>query len=45
MAEIKSYKVPLRIFARKSMKEYVEKEKEEFYHATMCGINFYEDFF
>ena len=43
--EIREYKVPLRIFSRKSIKRYAERKKDIYYHVTKCGIDFYENLF
>ena len=43
--EIKNYKFPLKLYSRQSIKKYVEKAKEEYFHVTKCGIDFYEDLF
>ena len=43
--EIKNYKVPLRILARKSIAKYAEKAKEDYFKVTKAGIDFYSDFF
>ena len=43
--DIVNYRVPLRIFSRKSIKKYAEKAKDVYYHVTKCGIDFYEELF
>lgn len=43
--EIQQFKVPLRMFSRKSIAKYAEKQKEEYFWVTKCGIEFYEKTF
>jgi aminopeptidase N len=42
---IKDFKVPLRMFSRKSIAKYAEQQKEEYFWVTKCGIEFYEKTF
>ena len=43
--DIKSYKVPLKIYSRKSIAKYVESAKEDYFNVTKSGIEFYSEFF
>jgi len=43
--EIQKFKLPLRMFSRKSIAKYAEKQKEEYFWVTKCGIEFYEKTF
>ena len=36
---------PMRIFVRKSLKKFVEKDVEEFFYITKMGIEFYSQYF
>mmetsp|Transcript_9866 Transcript_9866/g.16592 ORF Transcript_9866/g.16592 Transcript_9866/m.16592 type:complete len:782 (-) Transcript_9866:41-2386(-) len=42
---VKGYKVPLRIYSRKSIAKWVERSKEEYFLATRCSIDFYGELF
>jgi aminopeptidase N len=43
--EIKDYKVPMRIFCRKSIAKYVEKLKEDYFRVSKAGIDYYSKTF
>lgn len=43
--EIRNFKVPLRIFSRKSVAKFVENSKEDYFNTTKSGIEYYESLF
>jgi len=43
--EIITYRFPLKLYCRKSLAEHLKKTKEEYFHITKCGIDYYEELF
>jgi len=43
--EIKNYRIPLKIYSRKSIQKYVAAQKESYFNVTKSGIDFYETLF
>jgi len=43
--EIKNYKIPLKIYSRKSIEKYVALQKELYFNVTKSGIDFYATLF
>jgi len=43
--EIKNFKIPLKLYSRRSVKKYLEKAKETYFNVTRSGISFYEELF
>jgi len=43
--EIRNFRIPLRVFSRKSVAKYLENSKEDYFHTTKSGIEYYEKTF
>lgn len=40
-----SYRIPMRLFCRKSLEKYVQNIKDDWFRVTRAGIDFYEGIF